>query len=93
MSTGSAKVPQARESQRVLDDYHELMLVGLLLNQPDMYLREICHYINATNRVSVSEPTICRILKKHGLTKKNIMQLLFRNVQSCVVNLWQRCPF
>jgi len=58
----SAKKPPARESQRVLDEYHELLVVGLLLEQPDVYLREVCQHISTTTGVTVSEATVCRTL-------------------------------
>ena len=69
VSTGevSAKKQPPRDSMRVLDHHNELLVIGLVLHQPDMYLREICQYILSTSGVSVSEPTLCRILRKHGL--------------------------
>ena len=48
------------------------MVVGLVLHQPDMYLREICQCIQSTFAITVSEPTVCRILRRHGLTRKKI---------------------
>ena len=78
----SAKKAPVRVAQRVLDDYHEILVIGLLLNQPDMYLRELCQHITNTTGVIVSEPTICRILRKHGLTRKKIRQVA---VQRCSV--------
>ena len=59
---------------RVLDHHHELLVIGLVLHQSDMYLREICQSIHSTSGVNVSEPTLCRILQKHGLTRKKIRQ-------------------
>ena len=78
----SAKKPPARESQRVLDEYHELLVVGLLLEQPDVYLREVCQHISTTTGVTVSEATVCRTLRKHGLTRKKIRQVA---VQRCSI--------
>ena len=76
MGTGevTAKKQPPRESMRVLDHHHELLVIGLVLHQPDMYLREICQFIHSTSGVNVSEPTLCRILRKHGLTRKKIRQ-------------------
>ena len=65
---------EERESQRVLDEYHELLIVGLILNQPDMYLRELCQHVHTVTGVQVSELTICRILK-NGLTIKKLQQV------------------
>ena len=58
----TASKQPSRECMRVLDHLHELLVVGLILHQPDMYLREICQYIHSTSGVSVSESTACRIL-------------------------------
>ena len=32
----SAKKAPVRVARKVLDDYHEILVIGLLLNQPDM---------------------------------------------------------
>ena len=42
----AAKNQPPRESMRVLDHHHELLIIGLVLHQPDtcMYLREICQH-------------------------------------------------
>ena len=47
MVTGevTAKKQPPRESIRVLDHHHELFMIGLVLHQPYMYLREVCQYI------------------------------------------------
>ena len=58
----------------MLDEYHELLIVGLILNQPDMYLRELCQHVHTVTGVQVSVLTICRILK-NGLTIKKLLLL------------------
>ena len=77
----SAKAPQQRPLQRVLDEYHELLVVQLISDKPDLYLREICQSVHEITGVTVSEATICRLLKRHGLTRKCIQDIAL-----------QRCP-
>ena len=50
METGevTAKKQPHRELMRVLDHHHVLLVIGLVLNQPDLYLREVCQCIHAT---------------------------------------------
>ena len=56
----TAKKQPPRESMRVLDHHHELLVIGLVLHKPDIYFREVCKYIHATSGVNVSEPTLCK---------------------------------
>ena len=58
------------EREHILDDHHELLIIAIVLEQPDIYLREICEYIHSATGTSVSESTICRVLKRHGYTRK-----------------------
>ena len=43
----SANKQPARESLRRLDHYHDLLVIGLVLDQPDIYFREICQYLHS----------------------------------------------
>ena len=77
MQTGdvAAKKQPIRENLRKLDDHHELMIVGLVLEQPQLYLREIRQHIADTTWVEVSDATVCRVLQKHGLTRQKMRQV------------------
>ena len=48
---------------------------GILVENPSLYLKEICRKIYATTGVIVSESTVCRLLKRNGLTRKKIIQV------------------
>lgn len=61
--------------KRKLDDYQELLLSGLILEQPQLYISEMRQHIHDITGVEVSNATICRILGKHGLTRKKIRQV------------------
>ena len=54
--------------------YDELQVVGLLLESPNLFLREVCRKVSTLTGVMVSESTICRILQRHGLTRKKTQQ-------------------
>ena len=71
----AAKKQPIRENLRKLDDHHELMIVGLVLEQPQLYLREIRQHIADTTGVEVSDATVCRVLQKHGLTRQKMRQV------------------
>ena len=72
--TGSVdpKVRQARDTCRKLDDCHEVYILGLIYNNPALQLHEICNKIEEATSVIVSAPTICRLLRRNGLTRKKI---------------------
>ena len=51
---------------------HELLIIGILLENPSKYLREICSVIKEATRVIVSGPTVCRIIKGNGFSRKKL---------------------
>ena len=60
---------------RVLNGEQELFVVGLLFENPALYLSEVCLMVSQAFGVLISPPTVCRILHKHGLTRKKIKQV------------------
>ena len=56
-----------RPNKRKLDDHHELLIIGIILDNPCVYLREICicAIIKDATGVVVSGPTVCRIIRKN----------------------------
>ena len=59
-----------REGQRKLDNHHELLFIAVVLETPTIYLHELCRMLYEATGVCVSEATICRVLKRHGITRK-----------------------
>ena len=62
----------SRRHTRKLDEFHELYIIGLLMENPGLYLDEIKLKIQeaTTSSVTVSGSTICRVL----YTEKRIHQ-------------------
>ena len=52
----------ARPEARKLDDWHELYIIGLIADNPALYLYEICQKIDEVTGVKVSDSIICRVL-------------------------------
>ena len=69
------KAQPPMEHLRKLDDHHELYILGLVYNNPAIQLHEICNAIEEVTAVVVSVPTVCRVLKRNGLTRKKIRQV------------------
>lgn len=83
-STGevSAKVPRKREEIRKLDEHHEGYIIGLIINSPTLHLSEIVDRVYTATGIVTSVPTICKLLARHGLTRKKVKQIaLQRNVE------------
>ena len=51
----------SRPEARKLDELHELYIIALLIDNPGLYLNEICEKIKSNTGVSVSGPTVCRL--------------------------------
>ena len=69
------KALPSREDLRKLDDHHELYILGLLYDNPALQLHEICNKVEEITAVVVSVPTVCRLLRRNGLTRKKIRQV------------------
>ena len=67
----SSKQP-LRPQSRKLDENHERLLLVILIETPTLYLHQMCKHILDTTGVVVSEATICRLLRRHGFTRKKI---------------------
>ena len=65
----------SRPDCRKLDDLHELYILGILHENPSMYLREVCAQVTEVTGVSVSGSTVCKVLYKNGLTRKNLRKI------------------
>lgn len=65
----------SRPHIRVLTDYHEFFILGLLMDHPALQLEELCHIIAEATNLIVSPPTICRLLKRYGYTRKIIRRI------------------
>ena len=61
-----------RPNKRKLDDHHELLIIGIILDNP---WREICAIIKDATGVVVSGPTVCRIIRKNGMTRKKVQHV------------------
>ena len=57
-----------------LDDHHELLILGTVFSNPSLYLQELCELRVATG-VSVSGSTVCRLLRRNGLSRKKMQQI------------------
>ena len=62
---GKPKPPGPRPDLRKLDDRDEHSIIGMVMQNPNMCLLEICKEIEVHAGVSVSGSTICRLLKYH----------------------------
>ena len=64
-----------RANTRMLSQYDELLVIGLLLENPSLYLGEICHEVEHVTGICVTPSTICSIIHRHGFTRKKIQQV------------------
>ena len=65
----SSKQP-LRPQSRKLDENHERLLLAILIETPTLYLHEMCKHILDPTGVVVSEATTCRLLRRHGFTRR-----------------------
>ena len=57
---------------RQLDQHNEIYMVGLVLQNPTIYLSEVCSKIYDECGLQASPSTICRLLFSYGITHKKV---------------------
>ena len=70
----SPKQISQRTNLRKLNSYMELFIIGLVLETPNLFLLELCNIVKNVSGIEVSPATVCRLLHKHGFTRKRIRQ-------------------
>ena len=63
-----------RPNSRKLDDLHELYILGIIADNPGLYLHEVTCRIKEATNVVVDGSTVCRLLRRNGFTRKKIVQ-------------------
>ena len=69
-----SKIPD-EEDKRIMTEQQELLVIGLLLDAPILYLSEFCQMVLRITGVQVSPPAICQIIHRNGLTRKKVQQI------------------
>ena len=64
-----------REELRKLDRSSELYVVGFILDNPSIYLHEVCQEVKECFELTIAPSTICKLLKRYGITRKKIRQV------------------
>ena len=60
----------------------ELFVIGAVLANSSLYMHEVCQEIRDVFGLSVSPPTICRLLHSYGITRKKIRQVALQRSYS-----------
>ena len=64
-----------RTELRSLNHFDELFVIGLIIDSPSQYLSELCHAIEDVCGKQVSPSTVCKIIHKHGFTRKKLQHV------------------
>ena len=67
------KKSRGRPEQVKLDSYHQLFIIGIVLENP-----HLGHLVQEVTATEISPSSICKLLAMHGLTRKNIQQVAIR---------------
>ena len=54
------------------DQQSQLYVVGLIIENPTLYLAEICQHIHEVFALDVTSSTVCRLWRSYGITHKKI---------------------
>ena len=67
---------------RKLDNYHENYIICMVSSDPTLYLSDITQKVYEITGVAISSATVCRLLGRHGFTRKKVKQVaLQRNCE------------
>lgn len=64
-----------RKYLRRLDDFLELFIIGLVIDNPSLYLSELCRMVETASGIVVSSATVCRLLHRHSMSHKRVRQV------------------
>ena len=68
-------------NDQILDDHHQLYVISLVLDNPSLYLGEICTAIKDVTGTVVVPSTVCKLLGRYGFSRKKIQHVaLQRNI-------------
>ena len=67
------KKPGSRPDPRKLNEFHKTYIICLLVENPSLYLNELCQKVYDSTGVPVSGSTVCSLLKRNGITRKKIV--------------------
>ena len=76
-ATGEVEPKKRSRYEHKLDSHHEssTVTIGLVLYFPTMQLSELVEKVREMSGTAVSVSTMCRLLAKHGLTRKKVQQV------------------
>ena len=61
--------------KKKLYDHTELYITGMVMENSSLCLGEVCQQLQEALGISISPPTVCRLLKAYGITRKKIRQI------------------
>ena len=61
-----------RPNLQRLDQQSQLYVLDLIMENPALYLAEICQHIHEVFALNVTPSTVCRLLRSYGTTRKKI---------------------
>ena len=64
--------------------------MGLVLENPALYLQELCQLIHEATGVSVSGSTVCRVLRRNGFSRKKVQQVAKQRCTEYRAAFWAR---
>ena len=73
--TVTPKQQPCRQELRSLNQQDELFIIGIILDNPSVYLGEVCRAIEDVCSKNVSPATVFRVIHKHGINRKKLHQV------------------
>lgn len=86
VSRRAQALSSSRSHLRILDEYHEYFIICLILRSPTTHLYEIQRQIEEVSNTTVSVPTICRLLRRYGLTRKAVQRVALQRSSTLRAN-------
>ena len=71
-----------RHEIRAVNMHTELHIIGYVMENPSVYLNEVCYNIQDITGEAISPSTVCRLLKRYGVSRKKIRQIALQRCNS-----------
>ena len=75
ITTSNVVTSKRGKEREELKKDSELLVIGLILHSPTLYLSEVCQKAFELTGITVSAASICRLFKRYGITRKKVRQV------------------
>ena len=76
---------------RASDEHSELVIIGVLISEPSLYLEELCQRVLDLTSMTILPSSVCRLMRHYGITRKRIRQVALQRCNALLGACMAQC--